>query len=198
MRASPASPCKLILLDRDGTLNAMVVHAEHGTINSPMHTGEVQMLPGVPEALVRLNQMGYGLVIVSNQPAAAKGLTTRKHLEEVHGRIVHQCESAGAKIISSHICFHRTEDRCDCRKPLPGLLHQAFASHPGGHPEQSWMVGDGITDIEAGIACGVKTCYLGPHKSDAMNVMAERNVKPDLWCKNLAAFVEKLEAMVSF
>lgn len=183
---------KLILLDRDGTLNAMVVDAEHGTINSPMHAGEVRMLPGVPVALAELNRMGYGLVIITNQPASAKGLTTRKNLEEAHALVVRNCESAGATILSSHICFHRAEDRCECRKPRTGLLREAFARHSSARVDQSWMVGDGLTDVEAGAAFGVKTCYLGPRKSDAMNIMAEHNLRPDRWCKNLEQFVKEM------
>jgi histidinol phosphatase-like enzyme len=66
----------LVILDRDGVLNAMVVDAEHGTIDSPLHPSQVEVFPWVPRALARLAGLGFGLAIASNQPAAAKGKTT--------------------------------------------------------------------------------------------------------------------------
>ncbi len=66
----------MILLDRDGVLNALLVDPEHGTIDSPLHPAQVQMLPGVVQALAQLTGAGYGLSIVSNQPAWAKGKTS--------------------------------------------------------------------------------------------------------------------------
>jgi len=83
---SPSAP--LVLLDRDGVLNALVVDPEHGTADSPLHPSQVRLLPGVPEALARLTRAGFVLRIVSNQPAAAKGKTTRANLEAVHEKVV--------------------------------------------------------------------------------------------------------------
>src|SRR5215469_5534383 len=116
----------LILLDRDGVLNRVVVDPEHGTIDSPLHPDQVEVFPWVPEALLRLGRAGFALAIVSNQPAAAKGKTTRSNLERVQSRVLAEAESAGARIASSHFCFHRAEDGCDCRKPKTGLLQEAF------------------------------------------------------------------------
>src|SRR5260370_22613455 len=107
----------LILLDRDGVLNRVVVDPEHGTIDSPLHPDQVDVFPWVPEALLRLQRAGFGLAIVSNQPAASKGKTTRENLERVQARVLAEAQRAGARIASSHLCFHRSEYGCSRRKP---------------------------------------------------------------------------------
>jgi D-glycero-D-manno-heptose 1,7-bisphosphate phosphatase len=182
----------LIFLDRDGVLNALVVHPIQGTVDSAMHPREVRLLPGVPRALARLHKMGYRLVIVSNQPSAAKGKTTRSNLEKIHRRIVEQAESAGAKILRSYLCFHRQEDHCRCRKPKPGLLQQAFRDFPESTRRASWMVGDGLTDIQAGQKMGLRTAFLAVHKCDTCQSLLRQRLRPTLWAKDLSDFVRKI------
>src|SRR5271154_4103409 len=99
----------LILLDRDGVLNRMVVDLEHGTVDSPLHPEQVELLPGVPEALARLSAANFTLAVVSNQPAAAKNKATRGNLEAVHEAVLTAACRLGGRISSSHICFHRSE-----------------------------------------------------------------------------------------
>jgi D-sedoheptulose 7-phosphate isomerase len=187
------SAAPLILLDRDGVLNALVVDPEHGTADSPLHPSQVQLLPGVPAALARLTRAGFVLRIVSNQPAAAKGKTTPANLEAVHEQVVAAAQVEGAVIASSHLCLHRAEDDCSCRKPRTGLLEQALAAH-GSAPARTWMVGDGITDVQAGAALGVETVLLAARKPDVANLLAEHGVSPSLWLGSLAEFVERVTA----
>src|SRR4051794_24300103 len=87
------TPKGLIILDRDGVLNALVIDSEHGTIDSPLHPSQVQMIPGIPETLARLQHLGYVLAIASNQPAAAKGKTTQENLEKTHAVILQKIQS---------------------------------------------------------------------------------------------------------
>jgi len=170
---------RLIILDRDGVLNRHTVDPEQGTIDSPLHPDQVQVEEGAAEALAALQALGYGLCIATNQPAAAKGKTTVQNLQAVHARVVALVEARGARILSSHLCLHRAEDRCDCRKPRPGLLEQAFAAHPGAQREGSWMVGDGVTDVEAGQALGLKTAFIGQRRCDACRIL--ELTPPDYW-----------------
>jgi D-glycero-D-manno-heptose 1,7-bisphosphate phosphatase len=170
---------KLIILDRDGVLNRHTVDPEHGTIDSPLHPDQVQLEAGVPEALARLQALGYGLCIATNQPAAAKGKTTYENLHATHARVVTLAQAAGARILSSHLCLHRAEDHCECRKPKAGLLEQAFAANPTAVREGSWMVGDGVTDVEAGKALGLKTGFIGKRRCDACRIIAL--TPPDYW-----------------
>src|SRR5713101_5169445 len=97
----------LILLDRDGVLNRLVVDAEHGTIDSPLHPDQVEVPGGAAEALAQLTQAGYGVAIVTNQPAWAKKKTTRRNLEAVHEAVLAGVTRLGGRVLSSHICFHR-------------------------------------------------------------------------------------------
>jgi D-glycero-D-manno-heptose 1,7-bisphosphate phosphatase len=182
----------LILLDRDGVLNRLVVDPEQGTVDSPLHPSQVQLLPGVAEALGKLTTAGYGLAVVTNQPAWAKGKTTRDNLEAVHNTVLAEATRRGGRILCSHLCLHRAEDGCDCRKPKPGLLRQAFAGNPDFDPRQSWMVGDGITDVQAGVALGLRTAFLGPRKCDACKIMEQADLHPTLWVSDLAAFTTYL------
>jgi len=187
---SPAAP--LVLLDRDGVLNALVVDPEHGTVDSPLNPAQVQILAGVPEALVRLCRAGFVLRIVSNQPAAAKGKTTRANLEATHQKVLEGVQALGATISSSHVCWHRAEDQCACRKPRTGLLEQALSAHGEARPAQTWMVGDGVTDIRAGAALGMSTALLAPRKTDVASILAEHGVSPSLWLDSLPAFVDRV------
>ena len=161
-------------------------------MNSPLHPDQVKILPGAAQALKRMAEAGYAVCIVSNQPAAAKGKTTRKNLELVHERVLKLAGSEGGKVDGSFICFHRAEDRCGCRKPKPGLLEQAMGLYSDIPREHIWMVGDGIADVQAGAALGLKTVYLGPEKSDAHRLFVEAKCLPTRWEENLMICVDHL------
>jgi D-glycero-D-manno-heptose 1,7-bisphosphate phosphatase len=173
-------------------LNAMVVDAEHGTVDSPLYPAQVAILPGVPEALARLTQAGYGLAIVSNQPSAAKGKTTRQNLDQVLSRVIDLAQSAGGIILSTHICYHRGEDGCLCRKPKTGLLEEAFKRHATYDRKTSWMVGDGVIDIQAGQAMGLQTAMVAKHKADTAALLKEKNAVPTLWVDDLPDFARQI------
>jgi histidinol-phosphate phosphatase family protein len=160
----------LILLDRDGVLNRMVVHPEHGTVDSPLRPDEVDLIPDAVKAAVDLVNHGYALAICSNQPAAAKGKTTLANLEAAHAVVVDALAKAGAPV-RSYVCWHRAEDGCDCRKPRPGLLLRALADHGGG---EAWMVGDGVTDIQAANAANINAAFVGGTKCDVCRILSER------------------------
>jgi len=151
----------LVALDRDGVLNRTIPREGEPRPDSPMGPEEVELLPGVPEALAELKAMGVTVVIASNQPAAAKGKTTRERLEAAHAKVVALAEAKGGSIASSHLCFHRAEDDCACRKPKPGLLSDALAAYPDHSAEHAFMVGDRDIDVQAGRAAGMSTVLLG-------------------------------------
>lgn len=182
----------LILLDRDGVLNRLVIDPEHGIIDSPLHPSQVVLIGGAAEALARLTAAGFRVAVVTNQPAWAKNKTTRANLDAVHEAVLAGVTRAGGRIHSSHVCYHRAEDGCDCRKPRTGLLRMAFAKNPGHDPAASWMVGDGVTDVQAGAAMGVQTGFLGPRKCDACKLMVERALQPTWWGSDLATFTDYL------
>ncbi len=184
---------KLILLDRDGVLNELIINQEFGTIDSPLNNNEIRVFEWVPLSLKLLNNLNFGLVIVSNQPAAAKGKTTIENLNNVHNRIVSECEKMGGKILFSYICFHKKEDNCNCRKPKTGLFEKVFLDFPNANKKESWIVGDGVTDIEAGKNFGLKTAFLGPKKCDACKIFDINKLNPDFWGDNLHEFSKFIE-----
>ena len=191
----------LIVLDRDGVLNRTVPNPAEPRPDSPMHAGEVSLFPWVPSTLRALSDAGFGLCVASNQPAAAKGKTTRAALEEVHARVLAEAQRDGARILSSHVCFHRAEDGCDCRKPRTGLLREAFLQHPSYAIGESWMVGDRAVDVLAGASFGLKTALLpgAPVErergddnpaADELLALHARSVQPSFCGRDLRDFAE--------
>ncbi len=169
---------RLIILDRDGVLNETVPNPREARPDSPLSEAEVVVFPWVPGLLRRLTDAGYELAIASNQPAFAKGKTSLENLRRVHERVLADVQRDGAVIASSHLCFHRAEDGCACRKPKAGLLNEALSRHPGALRERSWMVGDRATDVLAGAAAGVLTALVGDATGSEREALAARAVQP--------------------
>jgi D-glycero-D-manno-heptose 1,7-bisphosphate phosphatase len=182
----------LILLDRDGVLNAPVDNPAEPRPDSPLRAADVVVFPWVPGVLRDLTRAGFGIAIVSNQPAAAKGKTTRAELQAVHAAVVLEATSAGGVIVSSHICFHRAEDACTCRKPATGLLAEAFARNPGHEVGSSWIVGDRASDILAGVAFGVQTALVGDVAAEDRALLAARTLTPTFEGRDLRDFAARL------
>ena len=182
----------LILLDRDGVLNALVPNPAEPRPDSPLRTSEVVVFDWVPDVLRELTRAGFGLAIASNQPAWAKGKTTRAELQAVHAAVVLEATAKGGVILSSHICTHRAEDACTCRKPATGLLAEAFAQHPGYDLAASWMVGDRATDVIAGAAFGLQTALVGDVAGEDRAELAARNLSATFEGRDLRDFAAHL------
>src|SRR5688572_14031285 len=120
----------LIILDRDGVLNQTLHNALEPRPDSPLRREDVVVFPCVPASLRQLTDAGYTLAVATNQPAHAKGKTSLEALHQVHERVLNEAQREGGIIGSSHICFHRAEDGCACRKPKSGLLLEALALYP--------------------------------------------------------------------
>jgi D-glycero-D-manno-heptose 1,7-bisphosphate phosphatase len=183
----------LIVLDRDGVINRMLLNGVTGEIDSPMNADQVELVPGVLESLRRAQSLGYSFVIATNQPAAAKRKTTRKDLEAVHSKILKMLGEGGVIIHKSYICWHRREDACECRKPKPGLIRKALIDHPMCNFFKSWMVGDRIVDLEAGRSAGLSVAYLAPQSYESKRNLEEKGIEPDFHGENMSAFVTLLE-----
>ena len=180
-----AATRSLILLDRDGVLNALWDNPAEPRPDSPLRTEQVAVFPWVPGVLSDLTRAGFGLAIASNQPAAAKGKTTRAELQAVHAAVVLEATRAGGVVLSSHICYHRAEDACTCRKPATGLLAEAFARNPGYDLASSWMVGDRAPDVIAGAAFGVQTALVGDVAREEREQLVARDLTPTFQGRDL-------------
>jgi D-glycero-D-manno-heptose 1,7-bisphosphate phosphatase len=155
-----------VFLDRDGVLTELVVEAETGQYVSPNDLDELSMRPDVIKPLGRLVRAGFSLFIVSNQPAWAKGKTTRAALDAIAKRVNEEIGSEGVVISQSFYCYHHPESvvpelavRCECRKPGTKFLYEASRVW-GAELENSWMVGDRASDMQCGRAAGCATILL--------------------------------------
>ena len=146
---------KAVFVDRDGVVNEPVWDARTESFESPYRPEDVALVPGAADALARLRDAGYRLVLVSNQPAAAKGNVTRAALDAVHERVAEVLRNEGVHLDGVYYCHHHPDftGPCDCRKPAPGLLLRA-ADELGLELEESWMIGDADTDVAAAHAAG--------------------------------------------
>lgn len=153
---------KAIFLDRDGTINKYV-----GFLRKEE---EFELLPGVSEAVKRINQSGYLAIVVTNQPVIARGEVTFEGLQTIHNKMETLLGKEGAYLDGIYFCPHHPHKgyegevpelkiECDCRKPKPGMLIKA-AEDFNIDLGESFMVGDGENDIKAGIAAGCKTVLL--------------------------------------
>src|SRR5688572_3743385 len=115
-------PQRVVFLDRDGVLNR--AFPEGGTTRPPMSVAELELLPGVPEALARLRAAGFVLVVVTNQPDVARGKQTRAAVEEINAKM-----AADLPLLDVFACYHDGPDKCTCRKPQPGMLLVAARKH---------------------------------------------------------------------
>jgi D-glycero-D-manno-heptose 1,7-bisphosphate phosphatase len=143
-----------VFLDRDGVINRKP--PEDQTISS---WKDFDVLPGVEEAIARLNASGRKVIVVTNQRAIALGQYTKEDLDRLHARLREHLAAYNARIDAIYYCPH-DRNQCDCRKPGPGLFQRAFREFPGANPAHSVMIGDSLSDIEAGARLGMKTIFI--------------------------------------
>lgn len=172
---------RAVFLDRDGVLNHTVIR--NGVSHPPATVGELTVLPGVEDALRRLRASGLRLIVVTNQPDVARQLQSRESAEAINARLMLELP-----LDDILVCYHDTADRCDCRKPKPGLLLQGAHAHGIDLP-RSFMVGDRWSDVVAGQAAGCRTFLVDTPYSGA------ERCAPDYLVRDLA---EAAELIVSF
>ncbi|MGA9854565.1 MAG: D-glycero-beta-D-manno-heptose 1,7-bisphosphate 7-phosphatase [Gammaproteobacteria bacterium] len=132
---------KLVILDRDGVINYDSV----AYIKTP---DEWIPIPGSLDAIARLHQAGYTMVVASNQSGVGRGLIKLPDLEAINNKMLAAVAAAGGRLTDIFYCPHRPEDNCDCRKPRPGLLWQIekrFSQSLKGIPS----IGDSLRDLQA-------------------------------------------------
>ena len=144
---------KFVFLDRDGVLNVDVDYL--------YRIEDFRWIEEAPQALAYLNKLGYRLVVVTNQSGIARGYYTVADMERLHEHMQQELQPYGAKIEKFYYCPHHKEGKvpeytcdCNCRKPKPGMLLQAYEDFPVDK-EQSFLIGDGKRDVEAAEAAGI-------------------------------------------
>lgn len=153
---------KAVFLDRDGTINKY-----RGFVKN---IEEFELIPGVAEAIRKINESGYLAIVVTNQPVVARGEVTWEQLDEIHKKLETLLGLKGAYLDGVYFCPHHPHKgykgevvelkiNCDCRKPKPGLLLQAMKDFNIDLSE-SFMIGDGKNDIKAGKVAGCKSILI--------------------------------------
>lgn len=165
---------KAIFFDRDGILIE--------DTGFPGATGEIIIVKDAIEAVKRINQLNYLVIVVTNQSAVARGLTDESGVHSVNNFIYEQFIANGAKIDNFYYCPHLPNGsvkkfaiECNCRKPEPGLILKAAADHDIDLAS-SFFIGDTKRDIEAGIRAGVSPVYVNYNNSIDTNIPCFTNL----------------------
>jgi D,D-heptose 1,7-bisphosphate phosphatase len=153
-----SAPAPAVFLDKDGTLVVDVPYNVDPAL--------VELMPDAGEALRRLSDAGYKLIVVSNQSGVARGIFAESALPAVEQRLRELLAEHGVSLSGFYYCPHHPDGvvpeyaiACECRKPEPGLILQA-AREQRVALEMSWLVGDILNDVEAGRRAGCRTILL--------------------------------------
>ena len=168
---------RALFLDRDGILDELMFYPSSDEWESPRTPADVVMIDGVSDPLRRFADAGWLLVIVTNQPSAAKEKTTQQELIDVHAKVLALLDVPIAK---SYLCFHRAEDQCECRKPKPYFVREA-ARELDIDLAESWMAGDQDSDLACGRAAGCRVALIEHHGS----AHKRGAIEPNLRCESL-------------
>ena len=147
---------RVVFLDRDGVIN----RRKRTLVKS---WSEFKFLPGVKDSIKKLVENGYRIIVVTNQDVVGWGFISESKLNDIHGKMSKELESSGGMITDIFYCPHNPVRKCPCRKPKPGMLKDAAKKYEI-LPGSSWMVGDMLTDVQAGKAFGSRTFLIKPGK----------------------------------
>lgn len=175
---------KAIFIDRDGTINKHI-----GFLRK---TSEFELLPGVADAIKKINSSGYLAIVITNQPVIARGEVTTQELQTIHNKMETLLGEHGAYLDEIYYCPHHPDKgfegevpelkiECECRKPKPGLILEA-AEDFNIDLSRSWMIGDGSNDVGAGKNAGCKAVLIDATRS--------QNYGQDMTVDSLLEFVE--------
>ena len=175
-----------VFLDRDGVIIK----------NRPTYVrtwDDVEILPDVLPALAQMTIRPYKIVIITNQSAVARGLISLRAAEKINQRLTDAIKKAGGRIDGIFMCPHKPDNNCECRKPRPGLIFQA-ADTLTLDLKRSILIGDALTDLQAGLNAGVGKIALvltGRGLQQAKSVKVQQ-MKPFPIFDNLAQALDAL------
>ena len=179
---------RAVFLDRDGTIIELVEYV--------YDRSQVKFIPRASEAIRLLNESGFKVIIITNQPGVARGRFTEETLREINEYIQELLAKEGAHIDKVYYCPHHAEGvieeyakECDCRKPKPGMIERAV-HELGIDLKGSFVIGDRTMDVEAGNRAGCKTILLAD--KDALNNENEIDLIADYVAPDLYEAVEWL------
>jgi D-glycero-D-manno-heptose 1,7-bisphosphate phosphatase len=176
---------KLIILDRDGVIN----HDSAAYIKSPQ---EWRPIPGSLNAIARLNQVGFHVIVATNQSGIGRGLFDMAALNAIHGKMHQALAQAGARVDAIFFCPHAADDHCNCRKPRAGMLED-IAHRLNTNLKGVPLVGDSLRDLQA--AAAVQAAPVLVLTGNGKKTRRDSGVPPDTRVfADLAAAVDTLAA----
>lgn len=192
---------KAAFVDRDGIINELVYFSEHGIVDSPFIPEQVRLTPFAIQAVNRFHEMGFKVIVISNQPGIAKGHFDEATFDAISSKIRGLLRRGNAVLDAEYYCFHHPNGireeytrECDCRKPKPGLILKAADEH-GISLANSFMLGDGSVDVKAGHDAGCTTILVASDNDLLLRILSEQDAKPDYLARNVkeaVGIVEKL------
>ena len=176
---------KIVFIDRDGVINVDPIGDYVKTWD------DFRFEEGVLEALQKINQLGFEIILISNQAGIGDGVYPESALWDIQKKMLQQFKNHRIKIRSSHYCLHGKEAGCKCRKPEIGLFQEAVKNLTYD-PQKTFFIGDKATDVEAGKRFGIKTIFVrtGHGKFDEPKLTAQ--LQPDYRVNRLMETVEVL------
>ncbi|MBI4398622.1 MAG: HAD family hydrolase [Candidatus Omnitrophica bacterium] len=194
---------KAVFLDRDGVINEILFFEDAGVLETPFHPRHFRLLPKAARAIRKLNKAGFPVFVVSNQPGVGMGHFSLRTLAAIDAKMKAMLARKGARLDGIFYCFHHPQKGkgkykkiCLCRKPKSGLLDQAAKAHRVDL-KKSYLVGDSIFDIQAGLGRGLTTILLGRHKCDVCALLARKGIKPHEVAGDLYEAVDLILAHLS-
>jgi histidinol-phosphate phosphatase family protein len=175
---------RFVVLDRDGTI---IEECEY--LSDP---GQIKLIPGAAAALRELQQMGFGLVVITNQSGVGRGFFDQAQLQRIHERLKQLLEKEGVHLDGLYVCPHKPDDDCFCRKPKLGLMQKA-SEELGFRIDKSLVVGDKPCDIDMGHLAGAITFLV--RTGYGAQIAAEQNVAADYIVDDLLGAVTTIRAL---
>ena len=170
---------RLVLLDRDGTINRRPPRGEYVTRWSEFHWVDETI-----EAMRQLADAGFRFIVVSNQAGIGRGIVSAEAVESINRQMAAELKDHGVDLIDTYVCPHHWDDACECRKPAPGMFYRASREHLL-RMDRTAYVGDDPRDCLAAHNAGCLSIMVGP----------ERNVDPGHGAKAAFASATRTEAV---
>ncbi len=168
-----------VVLDRDGT-----IIEEKFYLSDP---DKVALVPGAAQGLRKMQDMGLGLIVVTNQSGIARGYLDEARLEQIHDRMKRLLSDEGVRLDRVYYCPHLPEEDCSCRKPKPGLIHRAAQDY-GFEEKKAFVIGDKHCDIDLGRAVGATTILV--RSGYGAELESDENMRPDHVVDDLVSAAE--------
>ncbi len=188
-----------MFLDRDGVINDLIYDPKEGTVGTPLRTRDLRVFDYAGTTIKSLQDLGYKVILISNQPGVAKRQLTYREFLKMQKKI--QQELKGAKLDAEYYCMHhpsalilKYKKNCDCRKPKPGLFFMA-AKDLKIDLERSYYIGDSLVDVKAGHAAGVKTILIAHITDFLTRIIESEKAEPDYVIPSLKDAPKLIESL---